>query len=65
MQENVDHSVAGGWEKSLLFKILQLYVRVRMHSFAKDVKEKYKAKTDEMKKRSVRTELKKKDVSDK
>ena len=37
------------WSNILLEKLLQLYVRVRMHSFAKDVKEKYKVKNDERK----------------
>lgn len=57
----MDSSTTDECSHLLLKKMLQLYVRVRMHSFAKDIKEKHKVKFDENKKRSLRTTLKKKE----
>ena len=44
--------------KKLLTKLLQLYIHVRMHSHAKDIKERMKVKNQQSRKKSLRCELK-------
>ena len=44
---------------NLLESMLQLFVEVRMFSFARDIKEKHKVKNKKTKARSLRTEIKK------
>ena len=52
---------AGGWRNQckLLEKIMGLFIGMRSHSYARDVKEKHKAKYNEVTMYSLRTELKK------
>ena len=52
---NVDKEVA----KNLFEHVIHLFIRVRSHSLAKEIKEKYKANKKSTKKRSLRTEIKK------
>ena len=44
---------------NLLESMLELFVKVRMFSFARDIKEKHKVKNKKTKARSLRTEIKK------
>ena len=44
---------------NLLESMLHLFVKVRMFSFARDIKEKHKVKNKKTKARSLRTEIKK------
>ena len=44
---------------NLLESMLELFVKVRMFSFARDIKEKHKVKNKKAKARSLRTEIKK------
>ena len=44
---------------NLLEELMLLYLRIRSHSFAKDVKETYKMKSKKSKERSLRTTIKK------
>ena len=44
---------------NLLEELMLLYLRIRSHSFAKDVKETYKMKSKKSKERSLRTAIKK------
>ena len=43
---------------NLLEELMLLYLRIRSHSFAKDVKETYKMKSKKSKERSLRTTIK-------
>ena len=43
---------------NLLESMLELFVKVRMFSFAGDIKEKHKVKNKKMKARSLKTEIK-------
>lgn len=52
---NVDKEIA----KNLFEHVIHLYIRVRSHSLAKEIKEKHKANNKSTKKRSLRTEIKK------
>ena len=45
---------------NLLENLLGLFVRVRSHTYARNIKERHKLKVKEVKKHSLRTELKKK-----
>lgn len=58
--ENAGITIEPDVEKDILEKLIGLYLRIRCHSYAKDIKEiqKIKEKTSR-KKRSLRTELKK------
>ena len=42
---------------NILKKMLMLFTRVRMFSYAKDIREKYKSKKKQVKKSSLRTEI--------
>ena len=53
-EEYVDKEIA----KNLLDKLLLLYIRLRSHSFAKKLKEKYKAEKQSTKKKALRTNIK-------
>ena len=46
------------WAEKMLEKILDLYCKVRSHSYAKDVKERFKVKATVSRKRALRKELK-------
>ena len=48
---------------NLLESMLELFVKVRMFSFARDIKEKHKVKNKKAKARSLRTEIKKSSCS--
>ena len=52
------------WQEKLLTKILQLYIRIRTHSFSKDIK-KHKHKKAENKQQSLREQLKRATHEDK
>jgi len=47
------------WADKLLERVLVLYIRVQTHSYAKDIKEQFKHKAKQNRKRALRTELKK------
>ena len=56
---SVDIHMKKEFRINLLEHILTLYFRVRAFSFAKDVREKHRAAHKELRKRSLRTEIKK------
>ena len=58
--QNAESVVDEETRVNLLEQILGLFIRVRSHSYAPDVKEKHKAKYSKVKMHSLRTELKKK-----
>ena len=60
IQSNAEIFVDDEVASNLLEEIVKLYIKVRSHSYARDVKEKYKVKQRRTKARSLRTELKKK-----
>ena len=72
----LDYSVKADWRKltrdsvidsdvgkDLLEKLLELFLRIRGFSYAKDMKEKHKMNAKASKKHSLRTELKKSTIS--
>ena len=60
---STDPKVNKGLSLNLLESMLELFVKVRMFSFARDIKEKHKVKNKKAKARSLRTEIKKSSCS--
>ena len=61
--ENSNVSIEQDLSKDLLERLISLYLRIRCHSFAKDIREKHKRAVKLNKTKSLRKELKKKDKS--
>ena len=59
-----DAYVESEYSKNLLFKLIQLYLRVRSHSNAKAIKEKAKAESKQSRKKSLRAALKRAEADD-
>lgn len=55
---NIDSKMDKEIQANVLEKLVQLYLRVRTHSIAKSIKEKFKVASKDSKKKSLRTELK-------